>query len=111
MNIAITLDPRNKHPHLSDHQLLESCGLLKIWLVEGEQPTLKERLLASYAFYSGPMEGGTITAEGVYSYPQDPDLYALIKFETDEEFCFVFEYGIVGIVNKISGDTWVTRMD
>lgn len=111
MNLIVTTDPLKQYPHLIDEYILEMCGLLQIWLVEGEQPTLKERLLAGYAFYSGEMTGGQLTRDGVYTYPEDNPLFPLIKFETDEEICFVFAYGIVGIFNKIDDTTWITRMD
>jgi len=111
MNLTVTADPLNKHLTLNSHQLMEACGVLLWWLVEGTQPSLKDRLIDKYSWYMGPMEGGTLSAEGVYSYSGDPDLFPLASFVTKSENCFIFEYGIVGVFNKLDETTWVTRMD
>ena len=111
MDLIISTDPLNKHNYYTDDQIQELCGLLSFWLISGQQLSLKSRLIDNYAFYSGPMKGGTLTEEGVYSYPQDSDLYPLARFESEGEICFIFEYGIVGVYTKSDGETWVTRMD
>ncbi len=109
--LAITTDPHNKYPKRSPQHLTEMCGLLWAWIVHNTHESMKDRLITSYPFYSGEMTGGALNLEGVYTYPGDPDLYPLMMFETHTEVCFVFEYGIVGVVNRTDGCTWVARMD
>jgi len=111
MKLTITTDPLNKYPEVEEHRLMSACGILTNWLVDGTDPSLRKRLLNKYQFYNGEMLGGELTKEGVYQYPEDPVMFALVKFESETEICFVFDYGIVGIYFKIHGTTWVTRMD
>ncbi len=111
MNVTIETDPLSKYQGVDDYKLMNACGILTQWLVYGTDDSLQRRLLDEYAFYNGPMTGGTLSREGLYQYPEDPEMYALVKFESDTEICFVFDYGIVGIFFKETGDTWITRMD
>lgn len=111
MSLKIEIDPHKKYPQSSSDQLMAACGVLPHWLSRMEHPSLKERLLTGYPFYSGEIKGGTLSADGVYSYPGDSGLFALVSFEAEDEVCFIFEYGIIGVFNKKDKTTWVTRMD
>lgn len=89
---------------------LERFGLLPLWIIE-HKTSIKQSLLDNYCCYMGPMNGGTLTIEGIYSYPGDPDLVAEATFETEHEICFIFAHAIVGVIHKDTGESWVTRMD
>ena len=64
-----------------------------------------------YGFPLREMTGGHITKEGKYVFRGDPDLYPLVKYETKKEVCYQYDYAIIAIVSKDSGETYVTRMD
>ncbi len=113
----ITMDPLNKFPGAEHNWLLKACGFLPQWIMEAEgmsyeeeYVTMKDRLLANYVYFMGELTGGELHSDGSYSYPEDPTLFALVKFEFNGEKCFIFEHAIVGIINQ-DGSTWVTRMD
>lgn len=111
----IETDPLSKFPGVSPEDLIEACGFLPQWADVAFQHdnSFKEALLANYAYYGGPMEGGTVTEEGVYQYPGDPDLYPLVAILNQgvPEVLYIYQYGIVATVSDIDGVTWVTRMD
>ena len=109
--MKIITDPHNKFLSATPDELLEACGLLPIWLANGEQPSLKDRLIENYSFYMGEMKGGNLSPEGLYTYPGDEDLYPLVSFESDTEICYIFKHAIVGVFEKENGSIWVTRMD
>ena len=112
--IDVSFDPMGTHGIVTDElkqRALGACGMLYPWLIQGTQDSMKDRLITAYPFYIGEMKGGTLNEDGSYQYPGDPDLHALVKFETDIELCFVFEYGMVGVINKDTKETWMTRMD
>jgi hypothetical protein len=105
------VDPLNKFPHASQNELIYSCGFLTGWIMQADSTeTIKEALLRNYAYFMGEMKGGTLSNDGVFSYPEDEDLYPVALFELDGEKCFIFPHAIVGIINK-DGSTWMTRMD
>jgi hypothetical protein len=43
--------------------------------------------------------GGSVDPDGVYTYPQDPDLYPLLKMTCEGLTLYVYEYGIVALTD------------
>ena len=113
MELKILIDPldENLSPKFNYRQMTEACGIIPHWIRRLNHASIKERLLESYPYFSGEMVGGALHRDGTYTYPEDPDLFPLMSFESDTEICFIYVYGIVGIFNKEDGTTWVTRMD
>ena len=112
MNIIALIDPSKKFENLNKSDLMMSLGYIPGWVVNQEffEKPLKEALDLQYGFGMFEMTGGEVTEDGVYKYPQDPDLYPLIKITRGEETLYQYQYGIVAIVQK-DGSAFVTRMD
>jgi len=113
MKITETIDPLNKFNHMSLNEIKETLGMLPFWVVNPNHfdLSLKEALTLQYGFgglYQST--GQTITKDGVYQYPEDPDLYPLIKIERGESTFYQYQYGLIAIVQK-DGSSFCTRMD
>ena len=116
MTFQITIDPHTKFTHAPKDQTIGVCGILPHWAVSGSGETMKDSLINNYQFYMGAFTGGTIDDTGIYSYPEDPDLYPMLKIdrldgEDLKEVCYIYEYAMVACKNIDTGDLWVTRMD
>ena len=94
------------YPHMDREG---ACGLIPYWVAEytGED-TLKEHLDNCYQFGLYEM-GGTVTEDGTYQYPEDPDMPWLAKMSTKEGTLYQYLYGIVAIPTE--DGYFVTRMD
>lgn len=115
MKFAITLDPLSKC-ELGSKYIIEVCGILPVWAADESGETMKDSLMNNYPYYMGEMTGGSIDSQGIYSYPEDDDLFPLLKIERSDgddlrEVCFIYEYAIVACRDIETGDLWVTRMD
>ena len=110
--MLFTIDPLNHYPDMTHADIIESLGLIPPWVAEAEATgqTIKASLIENYGpFYMGDMTGGTIDGDGVYTYPDDPPLYPLVKAEHNGETFYQYHYGIVAVTTD--GGQWVTRMD
>ena len=110
-DMQITIDPTGYFIGAIAGRIIESLGVLPFWLSEGleEGETAEHALLSRYEFASGPMTGGTISEEGVYTHPEDLDLYPLAKVATETETIYFYEYAMVSIVTEDKTTTY--RMD
>ena len=92
---------------------MEELGLIPVFINNGNvvKDGFKTGLQNGYDFPLNEMTGGHITKEGKYVFRGDPDLYPLAKYATKKEVCYQYDYAIIAIVNKDSGETYVTRMD
>lgn len=108
---SIELDPLAKFNYQPE-EIYHILGLLPGWVMNEEfmDKPLKEALDKQYGFGLYESSGQTITADGVYQYPEDPDLYPLIKIQRKDETFYQYQYAMVAIVQK-DGSTFVTRMD
>lgn len=109
MNVIIHTDTHNT----TERELMDLCGFLLPWAVEvQEEEDLVKGLANSYGFGDlMPMTGGVVKEDGVYSFPQDPDLMPIATIEREQETMYIYFYGIVSIVYKDERPTFVTRMD
>ena len=106
----MTLDPCGVYPN---EQLLERCGYIPNWALRAHfGESMAEAIERQYPYYGGQLKGGDITGEGVYTYPEDPDLYPYIKIENPETFetLYQYPYGIV-VITHPERKTWVSRCD
>lgn len=108
---TITKDPLNKFNYLDDSMIMEMCGLIPLWASNPEYATvsLREALDMQYGFGLFAMKGGAVTDDGVFKYPDDPDLYPLLRIKRFGEVLYQYEFSIVAIVHNEG--TLVTRMD
>ena len=110
--IDMKYDPEKQFSGFPHEALREMCGLIPLWLDEENEGSVFEQLERGYGFPTYDM-GGEIL-EGIYlsSFDEDPPLYpiASAEFERTKEKLFVYEYGIVAVVQE-SGDYKVVRMD
>ena len=105
---ACTLDPMEMRL-----PSMEELGLIPVFINNGNvvKDGFKTGLQNGYDLPLNEMTGGHITKEGKYVFRGDPDLYPLAKYATKKEVCYQYDYAIIAIVNKDSGETFVTRMD
>ena len=96
-------------------KMIGALGILPQWAAQAYDfdNNFKDALIHNYGcFYGGAMEGGTVDSEGVYSYPEDPDLYPLAvmtaPYTTDK--VFFYEYSMVGVLTE-AGNFWMSRFD
>ena len=112
--VELVIDPHNYWPDTYPDDLVEGLGILPYWAisVEGEE-TFAERFKRQYGFWVGRVDKGKthVTDEGIYQYPEDPDLYPIMKMEEEREVCYFYQYALVAIVNKEDDGVFVTRMD
>lgn len=109
--MTLTILPLAKEPTQIDNlQAIEACGLVLPWAQSWDGAgSLKDYLAGRYGFPMPEMEGGLVHLNGLYTYPDDPDLEPLAKVTFDSCVFWQYPYGIVAIVTP-SG-TFVTRMD
>lgn len=95
---------------------LDSLGYTPYWLkdaIENGARTQDEYIqhcLACYGFGSYPMTGGEVKPDGMYSYPDDPDMPPLISWRLPGGVMFYqYPYGIVAFTD--SAETYVARWD
>ena len=112
--IHASLDPLYHHiPQGRTAEMIgEEVGLIWAWCMsKPEGIGFLQHFEDMYQFGVFEMKGGEVLENGIYKYPEDPDLYPLIRVDNKEETVFVYPYGIVAIRNKTTRDTFVTRMD
>jgi len=107
----IAVDPKNHWPNVSASRLLEVPGTLLPWAIETEEgESVRDSFERNYCCPVFEMQG-EITDDGLFTYPGDPDLYPVVLLMTEKEDVFFYQYAIVAILNKDTGDTFITRMD
>ena len=111
--MIIKYDPLNMFMNVSDSDLGNLCSVIYHWAgiaLIANMP-MREVIHRHYGYALDPMEGGSVTENGLYSYPSDPDLYPLCKIEMSQEIIFFYEYEIIAIRNKDDKKTVVLRVD
>ena len=110
--IMATIDPLDKFNHYSQSEIYNNLGTLLSWVLNGNycKKPLKEALNDQYGFGLFEMTGGTITKDGVHQYPEDQDLYPLIKIKRLNETFYQYLYAIVAIVQE-DRSSFIIRMD
>lgn len=111
--LKIVIDPTNSYPKDLRGGLMDATGLIPYFIAEAAEETtargVYDVMVEAYGFGGHEMDGGSVSSDGTYSYPEDPDLAPLVSFELDAGFVYVYQYGIVGIASP--NETIVTRMD
>jgi hypothetical protein len=116
-NTLLEIDPLNKFTDADgDEALTDACGYLLGWAVVGpdgeDTGSLEDNLVKSYHFFAGWFDSGVeVSDNGVYSYPEDPDLYPLVSLHRGDQTLHIYQYGIIAVRSDSGADYKVTRMD
>ncbi len=118
--LVITLNPCGKYKNKEAEHVWDAMGLLPYFIAECALSSTQggsETFDAMGQCYGFPMfnmleDGkGKVSEEGVYSYPQDPDLYPYAQFELgNNTTILVYPYGLVYFKDK-DGYEAMARMD
>ena len=116
MDIKTTIDPTGYFASQASHEMeyaIESLGILPHWVTKAEDTeSIREAFDRQYNFGLFEFHGITINAEGVFSYPEDPDLYPIISMVRGSETAYFYQSAMVAIINKDQNIAqFVTRMD
>lgn len=122
--MTVTIDPQGKYKGIKPGKIWQSLGLIPYFInsvaMTPDVDTTEaaaQILVDAYGFAIGGPEynmveqgGAQIDKDGVYSYPEDPDLYPLVQFEVQNGITiYVYEYALIGVDD---GETqWMQRFD
>ena len=107
----VTLDPTGHYTFkmgVSRPRIINSLGFILHWIAN-EERSFQEQVTESYGFPVFEMKGGTVDSDGKYSYPEDPVLAPLCKWERDGEVAYMYEYAIMAFIKD--GKTFMTRVN
>ena len=109
--IHIHFDPLREFTDIPQARLRDACGLLPGFVVSDAHLhlSLKETLDAQYCCGLFDL-GGNVDAQGIYTYPGDPELHPFVKINRGDEIFYQYRNAIVAIVSE-KGETFITRMD
>jgi hypothetical protein len=111
--IVIEIDPNGSFKGIPQQRLADVCGLILPWLrVTPAGETIKNHILDTYQFPAPPLEGTTITDEGVWQYPGDPDLQPVMR-ATDMhtgEMMYMYQHALVAFLEP-GKQPFCTRLD
>jgi len=109
---TITIDPLGKFSQTSEKSIIEACGIIPYWIVNGDHDKkIMDIFREKYSFGIHEMTGATILNNGTYLYPEDPPLYPLIRLHRGGEVMFQYDHAIVAVTRPDTGETFITRMD
>ena len=110
-DIKYYVDPLKKFSGVSTPRLVEALGFIP-GFIYSDVDDVVETALANYGYnIGGPMVGGEIDKDGMYSYPGDPDLYPITRCVADNKTIYIYEYGIISFVDNDGGETVTYRFD
>ena len=122
--VMVHIDPNSNFKGVENTALFEATGLIPMFVVEtvvyGPEPTGAKEFMAcmdkAYGFQIGDYDmladgKGKVDGDGVYSYPEDPDLHPLVLMETQKGMrVYIYQYGLVA-VRDLDNKTVMKRMD
>jgi len=109
--IKVTYDPTGyyrKAKCISTDTIKAHLGIIPYWITTDDL-SFQEQVTESYGFPVFEMTGGSIDIEGNYSYPEDPTLRPLCKWERNGEVAYMYESAIMAFIKD--GVTFITRVD
>ena len=111
--MRITYDPLKQYRNVKPGRLKEACAF--IWMQSAQAAALgiglKEVINEHYGYPTYEFKGGTVDPDGTYRAPEDPPLYPLCEINTGEEMVYMYEHEIISIRDRLTGNTYVTRVD
>lgn len=106
---TFVIDPLNRFMDVDPQRLIEACGLIPHWIDVTNEDSFQKQIDDNYGFGLYEMNGGEVGEDGVYRYPEDPDLYPYLKWERDGEVAYMYSHAIMSFVKD--GRVFVTRVD
>ena len=96
-------------------QVVEALGLLPYWIGEhnllGNTNNLVQFMTEKYGFGElFEFKGGEILEDGIYRYPEDPDLPWVGRMNTKFGYVYFYEYAMIALPQG-DGTYFITRMD
>ena len=121
--MEMVIDPLNQFEGIKASKLFEATGLIPYFVAEAALTAGLETaqdamdiMNEAYGFGLGEYNlledgKGEVSPEGLYTYPEDPDMAPMVKFEWAEGFTvFVYQYALVAVRGP-EGDAIMQRMD
>ena len=112
--MRIKIDPTKNFSSVKQQYLLEACGLVLPWAMEwADTPvgSLSTYLGTRYQFPMYPIEGGSITEDHIFTYPDDPPAYPLVLIESHGATFLMYHHALVAIKDTPTSSFFITRMD
>ena len=123
INVRIKTDPQDHYKGIKPAKLIEAAGLIPFFIQDvalsdpRDAQEAFELMIECYGFGGyDVLEGGkgSIGKDGVFVYPEDPDLYPTLSYtmksETDKDIeILVYQYGYVVVRDETT--TLMVRMD
>lgn len=113
-----TLDPTSAFKGVSRDKLIGALGLIPQFGAmaflehpEGSSEDIYGSMVSAYGFGDMRHTGGSVSPEGVYSYPEDPELPPLVVLQQEGSptKVYVYQHAIIAVVD--SDNTIFSRMD
>ena len=106
------MDILKKYPDTNPATIFNIAGVLPLWVARAIQTNDPINALSElYGFPVHQSTGATINPDtGVYSYPDDPDLYPLFSLSHGVYTAYIYEYALVAVF-KTGEKILSTRMD
>ena len=115
--MEIEFDPADHYEKPAKY-LLEACGFITYFFDAIKEDIIPHEtsaegvmtlMMEEYGFPTDIRMEGTLEENGVYKYPEDPDLYPYVCMSTKGVDVFIYPYGIVAIQTET--DTSIPRME
>jgi hypothetical protein len=123
--LSAKFDPTGHYASQSEHdegelkqRLFEACGLIPSFYYEimhdivpheTSVEGIMDLLMKVYGFGTDVRMKGKVDSEGVYSFPEDPDLHPYLVIKGFGHQVYIYPYGIVAVVDK--DEQSIARMD
>ena len=94
--------------------MVQMCKVIKSWAFAVEEGLYEDMYELINGHYQGGVyesKGGEVLENGIYKYPEDPDLYPVCKITAVNEIYFFYEYDFLAIRDKETNDTHLYRVD
>lgn len=96
-----TIDPLKKYTTAGYDVMANMIGPIPTWVNFDDKRPFSEQVQEKYPFgdvTSWDVSSSTVSDEGVYSYPGDPDLSPLMSWGRGDDRMYLYEYGIIAFV-------------
>lgn len=102
------VDPLQKYSRSQRQDIIDTCGIIPYWL-QSVKDDFKQCIKDNYPWLGEPMGGEVI--EGVYVYPEDPELFPYMQAIFGDQVAYIYPYGIVAVIDRDTNVQWIVRCD
>jgi hypothetical protein len=107
--LGITVDPTGHFDGVEQERLFQAAGYLPGWVLSCPDDYDMERWVREQYQFPAMDMSGTMTDDGIYKYPEDPDLHPMFKMWNHETTVYFYQHAIISF--KKNGIFSTTRMD